>query len=127
MNIAKTFASMSHSNRAKVGAIIVKDDNILSYGWNGTPHGYDNVCEINDVTIPEVIHAECNALMKLAKSTNSSLGSTLYVTLSPCIECAKMIKQAGIVKVYYNEPYRDSSGLEMLSKLGIETQKINYE
>lgn len=120
INIAKEFSSLSRCKRAKVGAIIVKDKNIISYGYNGTPCGFDNDCEDkNGNTKPEVIHAETNAILKAGKK---ALGADLYVTLSPCIECCKLIKQSGIKKVYYLNNYRDLTGLK---KLKIQYEQIN--
>ena len=118
MNIANEIANLSRCKRSKVGAIIVNNKNIISYGYNGTPSGFDNCCERHDedVTLQEVIHAETNAILKAGKHAE---GSTLYVTLSPCVECCKLIKQSGIKKVYFKNLYRDTSGLEKL--------KIDYE
>lgn len=116
MQIAKEVAKLSRCERAKVGALIVKDKNIISYGFNGTPSGFCNDCEKDNVTLQEVIHAECNAILKAGKEAN---GSSLYITMSPCFECCKLIKQAGIRKVYFAEKYRDLTGLEKL--------KIEYE
>tara|TARA_Y100000310_G_C20704127_1_gene833278 strand:+ start:15854 stop:16450 length:597 start_codon:yes stop_codon:yes gene_type:complete len=129
MRMAYDVATMSHARRKKVGCIIVKDGNTISMGWNGMPSGYENCCEqvigVDDVGSPtyktnrEVLHAEANALMKLAKSTNSSEGATMYITCSPCFECAKLIHQAGISKVIYAEEYRDKKGVDFLRKSGI--------
>lgn len=124
MNIAKEISTMSYANRLKVGAIIIKDNNILSYGYNGMPHGFPNECETLDVTNPEVLHAESNAIAKLAKSDGNSTDSTLYVTTSPCFECAKLIIQAGIKEVYYHNEYRNLSGIELLKKSNIKVYKI---
>ena len=141
LRMAKIWASNSYARRSKVGALIVKDGMIISDGYNGTPSGFDNNCETEEmvtyregsldeytvkelVTKPEVLHAEANAITKVAKSTNSSDGSTMYVTLSPCLECAKLIIQAGIKRLVYNEEYRDISGLELLKKAGIEVEQI---
>ena len=129
MGIARQFARQSHAIRKTVGAVIVKDNNILSYGWNGTPSGDENECEYYSfgelTTKPSVLHAELNALMKLAKS-GSAVGtnnSVLYVTLSPCIECAKMIKQAGITRVVYGEEYRNPEGIDFLRHRGVEIEQ----
>ncbi len=118
MNIVHEIAKLSRCNRAKVGALIVKDNNIISYGYNGTPSGFCNNCEQNNITLNEVIHAECNAIIKAG---NKSYGAELFLTLSPCFECCKLIKQAGIKKVYFKEQYRDLSGL---IKLQIDYEKI---
>ncbi len=114
INIAKETSTLSHCQRAKVGAVIVKDGNIVSFGYNGTPAGMDNCCEDGDATISEVIHAEMNAVLKAAKNGYSVDGATLYLTLSPCKECAKLILQSGIRRVLYLEEYRDISGIEFL-------------
>jgi dCMP deaminase len=109
-----------------VGAILVKDKMIISDGYNGTPAGFENVCEDeNGVTKPYVLHAEANAITKVAKSSNSSDGSTLYVTASPCIECAKLIIQAGIKRVVYHDEYRITDGLDLLRRAGIEVVKYD--
>ena len=125
MDVAKRFAQLSYAQRLKVGAIIVKDEVIISDGYNGTPTGFDNCCE-NDAgeTKWYVLHAEANALMKLSKSTNSSKGATLYITLSPCKDCAKLILQAGIQRVVYLNEYKDCSGLEFLKNTGITLDYI---
>ena len=127
---AKTFAELSHAQRLHVGAIVVKDDRIISIGYNGTPKGWSNECEIiqEDGTLktkPEVLHAEMNALMKLARSTESGLDSSMFITHSPCIDCAKGIYQAGIKEVYYETDYRDSVGVDFLQKCGVLVEKIN--
>lgn len=131
MSTAYVFADMSHAIRKKVGAVVVKDGNIISIGWNGVPAGMDNSCEyLKDgvlVSKPEVIHAELNALMKLAKGTQSSDGAEIYVTLSPCVECSKLIIQSGIKKVYYSEEYRILDGIEFLKKSGIAVERIEGE
>ena len=111
MSIALEISKMSRCNRAKVGALLVKNNNIISYGFNGTPAGFCNACEENDITKKEVIHAEVNAILKAGRE---SIGSDLFLTLSPCIDCCKLIKQAGIRKVYIKEYYRDTSGLNQL-------------
>ena len=122
MNTALNVAKLSYCERRKVGAVIVDKDknNILSFGYNGTPSGEDNVCEIDNLTKPEVIHAEVNAIAKVAKSNNSTEGCTMYITLSPCVDCAKVIIQSGIKTVYYLEEYKSKKGLELLEKTGIE-------
>ena len=125
MNIAGEVSQLSKCSRKKVGAIIVKDNNILSFGYNGTPSGFCNTCEENNKTKWSVLHAESNAIVKVAKSTNSSSGSTLYCTLSPCRDCSKLIIQAGIVKVVYKEVYEGSTeGLDLMKKSGIKIIKI---
>lgn len=128
MDVANRIGQSSYSRRNKVGALLVKDDNILAYGYNGTPRGWDNSCEEADgdslVTKREVLHAESNAIAKVARTTSSSDGSTLYVTLSPCYDCAKMIHQAGVVRVVYSDTYRDCSGLGFLEKCGIECVRV---
>lgn len=125
LDIAKLIAKHSHAERKKTGAIIVKDIRIISTGYNGTPAGFPNQCEDSNFnTLPEVLHAESNAITKCAKSTESSEGSILYTTLSPCIECAKLIIQAGIKEVYYFEEYRTKEGIELLEFANIKTTKI---
>lgn len=119
MDTAKRFAELSHCQRLKVGAIVVKDDRIISIGYNGMPTGWDNCCEENNKTKNEVLHAEANALTKLAKSTESGDGASLFCTHSPCIDCAKLIVQSGISHVYYNENYRSEDGLQFLVKSGV--------
>lgn len=126
MDIAERVAQQSYAERKKVGAVLVKDKNIISFGWNGTPTGFDNTCE-NELgeTKKEVLHAEANAICKLLKEGGvSSKGADLYVTLSPCMECSKLIVQVGIENVLYKEVYRDTSSLEFLEKCGINTHKI---
>ncbi len=125
MNIAGEVSQLSKAKRKKVGAIVVKDNNILSFGYNGTPSGFNNTCEEDNKTKWSVLHAESNAIVKVAKSTNSSSGSTLYCTLSPCRDCSKLIIQAGIVKVVYKEVYEGSTeGLDLMEESGIEIIKI---
>lgn len=120
--MATIWSENSYCVRRRVGAIMVKDNMIISDGFNGTPSGFANVCEDNDgVTFPYVLHAEANAITKVARSNNSSEGSTLYVTASPCVECSKLIIQAGIRRVVYAEKYRLTDGLDLLAKAGIET------
>lgn len=159
MDWAKRCAKLSHARRLHVGAVIVKDDTVISYGYNGMPAGWDNNCEDKDwmdrgaggwlnpdeieerwpyveyneeaeeeyryrlKTKPEVLHAESNAIAKLAKSTNSGLGADLFVTHSPCLDCAKLIYQSGIRRVYFGENYRDDSGIEFLKKSNVEIIK----
>lgn len=128
MKMAETLSQLSCAKRKKVGAIIVKGTQIISEGYNGTPNGFDNVCEFSDWvgqlrTKPEVLHAESNAITKLAKSTNSSSDSILYVTLAPCFNCCKLIIQSGIKKVIFKEDRR-ANGLDILHKAGVEFQQI---
>lgn len=121
MRMANIWAENSYCQRRKVGALIVKDKMIISDGYNGTPVGFENVCEDeNGLTKPYVLHAEANAISKIARSNNSSEGSTLYVTAAPCIECSKLIIQAGIKRVFYGEKYRLEDGLNLLKRAGIE-------
>ena len=125
LRMASEWAKLSHCKRKQVGAIVVKDRAIISDGYNGTPTGFDNSCEDeNGDTQWFVLHAEANAILKLARSNNSSAGATLYITLSPCKECSKLIHQAGIVRVVYKEGYKDDSGLKFLEKAGIELKHI---
>lgn len=125
LSMAQEWAKLSHCKRKQVGAIIVKDEVIISDGYNGTPTGFDNCCENEEgETKWYVLHAEANALMKLSKSTNSSKGATLYITLSPCKDCAKLILQAGIKRVVYLNEYKDCSGLEFLKNSGITLDYI---
>ena len=146
MKMAQIWASNSYARRNKVGALIVKDGMIISDGFNGTPSGFENECEevipcantctnlfCQDCeyckehklkTKPYVLHAEANAILKVARSTNSSVGATLYCTMSPCLECAKLIIQSGITRLVYTEQYRDTSGLELLERAGIEIKQL---
>ena len=153
MDWARRVSELSHARRLHVGAVIVKDDTVISYGYNGMPAGWDNNCENAEYvgsdeqipspdemkqmgftgtdqgwyrlkTKPEVIHAESNAIAKLAKSTNSGLNADLFVTHGPCLECAKLIFQSGIRRVFYAEDYRDDSGIQFLYKSGIEINKV---
>ena len=124
INIAKEVGTLSHCTRSKVGAVLVKDGNVISFGYNGTPAGMDNCCEENDVTKDEVIHAEMNAILKAAKSGNAVEGSTLYLTLSPCKECSKLILQSGVKKVVYLNRYRNLDGIQFLSQF-IEVEKYD--
>jgi dCMP deaminase len=124
INIAKEVGTLSHCTRSKVGAVLVKSDNVISFGYNGTPAGMENGCEENNVTKDEVIHAEMNAILKAAKSGNSVAGSTLYLTLSPCKECSKLILQSGVKKVVYLNTYRNLDGIQFLSQF-IEVEKYD--
>jgi len=130
IGMAKELAKLSYAERKKVGCLIVKDTQIISEGYNGTPTGFNNTCEyyshVDEMyTKPEVLHAESNAITKLARSTNSSSGSTLYVTLAPCFECAKLIIQSGIERVVYETSYRTNTGLSLLKKAGVITEELN--
>ena len=125
LRMARIWAENSYCKRRQVGALVVKDSMIISDGYNGTPSGFENVCEEDGVTLPYVLHAEANAITKLARSSNNSDGATLYVTASPCIECAKLIIQSGIKRVIYGEQYRLTDGIELLQKAGIETIYID--
>ena len=119
--MALIWAENSYCERRKVGALVVKNNMIISDGYNGTPTGFENICEDeNNVSKPYVLHAEANAITKLARSSNSSDGATLYVTASPCIECAKLIIQSGIKRVIYTEQYRLTDGVDLLKRAGIE-------
>ena len=121
LRMARIWAENSYCERRKVGALLVKDRMIISDGFNGTPAGFENVCEDGDGnTKSYVLHAEANAITKVARSNNSSEGATLYITASPCVDCAKLIIQSGIVRVVFNELYRITDGLELLSRAGIE-------
>ena len=135
---ARRVAELSHAKRLQVGAVIVKDDTVISYGYNGMPSGWDNECEdlvfFKDKkqlsqpllkTKPEVLHAESNAIAKLAKSNNSGLDADIFITHSPCVECAKLILQAGIRTVYYAENYRDDTGIKFLKKSKISVQLLD--
>jgi len=128
LEMARVWAKNSYCKRRQVGAILVKDKMIISDGYNGTPSGFENICEDeNDHTKPYVLHAEANAITKVAKSGNSSAGATLYVTAAPCIECAKLIIQAGITRVVYTDEYRLDDGVNLLRRAGIEVEKITLE
>ena len=121
LKMAMEWAKLSYCKRRQVGALIVKDRMIISDGYNGTPTGFENVCEDDDnYTKWYVLHAEANAIMKVAASTQSSLGATLYITLSPCKECSKLIFQSGIRRVVYHQEYKDNEGLKFLKKAGLE-------
>ena len=144
MKVAETFADLSYARRLHVGAIVVKDDRIISIGYNGMPSGWDNDCEYEEVysrqvapgddyeivhtgnlkTRPEVLHAESNAISKLARSSESGLGADLFVTHSPCLDCAKLIYQSGIKRVYFGTAYRSSEGVEFLKKSGVEVIQV---
>jgi len=142
MDWAKRTAQLSHARRLQVGAVVVKDDSVISYGYNGMPAGWDNNCEDELVehvsagygmpmreekylkTKPEVLHAESNAIAKLAKSNNSGAGADLFVTHMPCLDCAKLIYQSGISRVFYSENYRDDSGIKFLTKSGVEVTQV---
>jgi len=132
LKMADSLSSLSHAKRRKVGCVIVKDTQIISEGYNGTPRGFNNSCEYTDhldemYTKPEVLHAESNAITKLARSTNSSEGSTLYVTCSPCFDCAKLIIQAGIARVVYQHMYTNRNCMEalaLLTKAGVSVMQI---
>ena len=126
MEMASVWAKNSYCKRLQVGALIVKDKMIISDGYNGTPSGFENICEDESgATKPYVLHAEANAITKVAKSGNSSEGSTLYVTASPCIECAKLIIQCGIKRVVYRDEYRLTDGVDLLRRAGIEVEKVD--
>ena len=138
MKTAMIFAELSHATRLHVGAIIVKDDRIISIGYNGMPNGWDNTCEYTEsytdmqgiesirlVTKPEVLHAESNAVSKVARSTESSEGATLFCTHAPCIECAKLIYQAGIKYVYYGESYRSTHGILFLVASNVHVEQVS--
>ncbi len=134
MDIAEECAKMSRAVRLQVGCVIVNDDNILSFSWNGTPTGWDNCCEdtihhhelgtCTTVTKAEVLHAETNAIAKLAKSSESGLGAAMFVTHAPCIDCAKLVYQSGIDTVYYKNDYRSTQGLEFLTKSNVDVIKV---
>ena len=128
LRMARIWAENSYCKRRQVGALVVKDKMIISDGYNGTPSGFENVCEDESgVTKPYVLHAEANAITKLARSGNNSEGSTLYVTASPCIECAKLIIQAGIRRVVYAEKYRLTDGIDLLTRAGVEVEYKSFE
>lgn len=136
MATARIFAELSHARRLHVGAIVVKDNRIISIGYNGMPAGWDNNCEdiiqhSDDTTSlktkPEVLHAESNAITKLARSNDSGLDADIFVTHSPCVECAKLIYQSGIRRVFYGTSYRDNNGIDFLTKSGIHVEKMDDE
>ncbi len=120
LRMAKIWSENSYCVRRKVGALIVRDNMIISDGYNGTPSGFPNICEENNVTFPYVLHAEANAITKVARSNNSSQDATLYVTASPCMECSKLIIQAGIKRVVFSDLYRIQDGIDLLKEAGIE-------
>ena len=127
LRMARIWAENSYCKRRQVGALVVKDKMIISDGYNGTPSGFENVCEEDSVTKPYVLHAEANAITKLARSSNNSDGSTLYVTASPCIECAKLIIQAGIKRVVYAEKYRLDDGIKLMERAGINVEYLEIK
>jgi len=125
LEMAEIWAQNSYCKRRKVGALLVKDRMIISDGYNGTPSGFENICEEDGVTKPYVLHAEANAITKVAKSGNSSEGATLYVTASPCLECSKLIIQSGIKRVVYRDEYRLTDGIDLLRRAGVEVEKVD--
>jgi len=128
LRMASVWAENSYCTRRQVGALLVKDKMIISDGYNGTPSGFENVCEDeNNKTKPYVLHAEANAITKVAKSNNSSNGATLYVTSSPCIECSKLIIQAGIKRVVFSEQYHMNDGVELLERAKVEVVKVDLQ
>ena len=128
MKMARTWSENSYCRRRQVGALLVSDNMIISDGYNGTPSGFENNCEDdNNVSFPYVLHAEANAITKVARSNNSSNGATLYVTASPCMECAKLIIQSGIQRVVYGEQYRLMDGVELLQKAGIQVDFMPFD
>ncbi|WP_462317681.1 deoxycytidylate deaminase [Marinilabilia sp.] len=127
LDMARIWAQNSYCKRRQVGALLVKDKMIISDGYNGTPSGFENICEDdNNKTKPYVLHAEANAITKVAQSGNSSRGATLYVTSSPCLECAKLIIQAGICRVVFSERYRVEDGINLLQRAKIEVVQLEY-
>ncbi len=128
LRMARIWSENSYCTRRQVGALVVKDKTIISDGFNGTPSGFENICEDeNNVTKPYVLHAEANAITKLARSGNNSNGSTMYITDSPCIECAKLIIQAGVKRVIYAREYRLTDGVDLLRRAGVEVECIPFE
>lgn len=127
LRMAQIWSENSYCMRRQVGALIVKNKMIISDGYNGTPSGFPNICEENDVTFPYVLHAEANAITKIARSGNNSDGATLYVTDSPCIECSKLIIQSGIKRVVYARDYRLSDGIDLLRRAGIMVEFLPFE
>ena len=126
MEVAHVYAKLSYCKRKQVGCVIVKDDRLISIGFNGTPPGWENVCEDdNNTTKREVFHAEANAVAKLAKSHESGAGATLFVTCAPCIDCAKLIVQSGIAEVFYDEEYRGTDGVDFLRKCGVIVTQLH--
>ena len=125
IKVAEIYASLSTAKRLQVGAIVVKDNRVISIGYNGMPSGWDNNCEdVNFKTRPEVLHAETNAIAKLARSNETGLNATMFITHAPCLDCAKLIYQSGISNVYYRNAYRESTGVEFLLKSGVEVEQI---
>ena len=133
MDTAERFAQLSSANRLQVGAVVVKDNRIISIGYNGMPSGWTNECEYEEgdelggyflKSKPEVLHAETNAIAKLARSTESGLDATLFVTHAPCLDCAKLVYQSGINSVYYRNSYRDENGIQFLEKAGVKVEKV---
>ena len=128
MKMARTWAENSYCVRRQVGALMVRDNMIISDGFNGTPSGFENICEDeNNVSKPYVLHAEANAITKIARSNNSSNGATIYITASPCMECAKLIIQSGIKRVVYGEKYRLMDGVELLERAGIQVDFMPFD
>ncbi len=128
LEMARIWASNSYCKRRQVGALLVKNKMIISDGYNGTPSGFENICEDDDYkTKPYVLHAEANAITKIAKSNNSSEGATLYITASPCLECAKLIIQAGIVRVVYSDKYHSEDGVFLLRRANVEVLQVEIE
>ncbi len=128
LRMASIWAQNSYCKRRKVGALLVKDKMIISDGYNGTPSGFENICEDDEnITKPYVLHAEANAITKVAKSNNSSDGATLYVTSSPCLECAKLIIQAGIKRVIFSDNYRITDGIDLLKRANIEVKQVEVD
>jgi dCMP deaminase len=134
MKVAEIYSQLSSATRLKVGAIVVKDDRIISIGYNGMPSGWSNICEfdmyddaeqwVGNKTRPEVLHAETNAIAKLAKSNESGLDASMFITHAPCLDCAKLVYQSGISSVYYRNSYRDDVGIQFLEKAGVKIEKI---
>ena len=128
LRLAREWAKLSHCKRKQVGAIIVKDATIIADGYNGTPTGFENDCEDDSgATKWYVLHAEANAILKVARTTNNAAGATLYLTHSPCKDCSKLILQAGITRLVYNHAYKDTSGLEFLEKAGLQLRQLDVE
>lgn len=128
MQVAQVYANLSSATRLKVGCIIVKENRIISIGYNGMPSGWDNTCEVENVTKPEVLHAETNAIAKVARSNENCVGATLFVTTAPCLDCAKLIYQSGISRVVWKNPHlRTDEGLKFLEKCEMKVEKIEDE
>jgi dCMP deaminase len=128
MQVAQVYAGLSSAERLKVGCIIVKENRIISIGYNGMPSGWDNTCEVDNVTKPEVLHAETNAIAKVARSNESCVGATLFVTTAPCLDCAKLIYQSGISRVVWKNPHlRTDEGLKFLEKCDMKVERIEDE